>query len=116
MMGKSIRLHKDFGVNPTIPQCLYCGEDKNEVALLGAAYKGEAPMHMIIDRVPCDSYKEKIDSKEWIGFFSDCGHNGLMKRAVLLEVVDSEFAEQIKDAPVIRMEKCLKCMGMVAKE
>lgn len=42
----SVRLHPKYGVNPTIPTCFWCGKDKNEIALLGAAYKEEAPMHM----------------------------------------------------------------------
>jgi hypothetical protein len=57
-MENSIRLHKEFGVNPTILKCFLCGEDKNEIALLGASYKGQAPMHMCIDQTPCDKCKE----------------------------------------------------------
>jgi len=50
----SIRLHPKFGLNPTIPICIYCDKERNEVALLGAAYPGEAPMRMAIDEEPCD--------------------------------------------------------------
>jgi len=50
----SIRLHPKFRLNPTIPLCIYCGKERNEVAFLGAAYPAEAPMHMAIDPVPCD--------------------------------------------------------------
>lgn len=32
----NIRLHKDFGLNPTLPTCFYCGEETSEIALLGA--------------------------------------------------------------------------------
>ena len=53
-MGKSIRLHPKYGLNPTVACCYFCGEEKNELALLGAAYKGEAPKSMIIDREPCE--------------------------------------------------------------
>jgi hypothetical protein len=55
-----LRLHKVFGVNPTVPVCLYCGESKNEVILLGARYKGKAPSSMVINDVPCDKCKEKF--------------------------------------------------------
>jgi len=55
----SIRLHKEHGVNPTIPQCFICGEDKNELVLFGAAYKGQVPMHMIVNYEPCEKCKEK---------------------------------------------------------
>lgn len=61
-MKGSIRLHSKHGVNPTIPICFFCGESRNEVALLGAAYKGEAPMHMVIDYQPCDTCKSKWNS------------------------------------------------------
>ena len=54
MKEKSIRLHPKHGLNPTIPLCWWCGKTKNEVALLGAAYKGEAPREMLLDYLPCD--------------------------------------------------------------
>lgn len=53
----SLRLHPEHGVNPTIPRCFFCGEDKNEVALLGNTYKDQAPMHMCLDKSPCDKCK-----------------------------------------------------------
>lgn len=56
-MGDSIRLHPVHGVNPTIPTCFLCGESKNELVLLGAAYKGEAPMKICLDKTPCDKCK-----------------------------------------------------------
>lgn len=55
-----IRLHPKHGVNPTIPLCFWCGEGRNEVALLGAAYKGEAPHNLLLDYEPCDSCGEKM--------------------------------------------------------
>ena len=54
-MSKSIRLHPKFGVNPTIPTCFWCGKSKNEVALLGAACKTDAPQHMVLDYEPCEA-------------------------------------------------------------
>ena len=67
MSGKSISVHPTFGVNPTIPVCLFCGESKNEIVLLGGdGYKvrnehngryesAEAPMRMVLDTFPCDT-------------------------------------------------------------
>ncbi|MGW8177275.1 MAG: hypothetical protein ACWGQW_00540, partial [bacterium] len=54
-----VRMSKEFGLNPTIPQCVLCGEDKGSLALLGTAYKvdgkvARAPKHMVIDLEPCD--------------------------------------------------------------
>lgn len=59
-MSDSIRLHPKYGVNPTISQCFWCGKDKNELALLGAAYREEAPRHMVLDYEPCDECKKNM--------------------------------------------------------
>lgn len=58
-MGNSIKLSPNHGLNPTIPVCFWCGQQKNEVALLGKL-KGdaEAPMHVVLDYEPCDSCRE----------------------------------------------------------
>jgi hypothetical protein len=48
----SLRLHSKHGLNPTIPTCYFCGKEKNELVLLGAAYKEQAPMHMTLDKEP----------------------------------------------------------------
>lgn len=65
-MGKSdIRLSPKYGLNPTIPVCFWCGESKNEVAMLGRlgnAKKGEdfeAPKYSVVDFEPCDKCKEQ---------------------------------------------------------
>jgi len=67
LSGKSVSVHPKFGVNPTISVCLFCGESKNEIVLLGGdGYKvrnehngryesAEAPMHMVLDTLPCDT-------------------------------------------------------------
>lgn len=63
-MTKGIRVSKKWGVNPTIPVCFWCGEEKDEIALLGKL-KGdiEAPHRMWIpgDYEPCDSCKSKFE-------------------------------------------------------
>lgn len=56
-----IRIHPKYGVNPTIPLCAWCGEPKNEVVLLGAAYRDEAPMHMCINDEPCEKCQSEMD-------------------------------------------------------
>ena len=58
-MGNYITLHPKYGVNATLPTCIVCGKDTGEVALLGNAYKGEAPMHMVIGVEPCGECREK---------------------------------------------------------
>lgn len=65
-MSKGIKLSPKYGVNPTIPVCFFCGEEKNEVALLGRVGDGrkgedfEAPWTMCIDYEPCDKCKEAM--------------------------------------------------------
>ena len=63
-MSKSIRISPKYGVNPTIPVCFFCGEAKNEIALMGkVGGKGEdieMPMHCVLDYEPCDKCKEEM--------------------------------------------------------
>ena len=56
-----MRLHPTHGVNPTLAVCQWCGEDTGEVVLLGAAYKGETPMRMVINDVPCPPCQTSMD-------------------------------------------------------
>lgn len=61
-MSKGIKLSNKHGVNPCIPVCFWCGEEKNEVALLGKLPgDAAAPMKAIIDFEPCDKCKEFMD-------------------------------------------------------
>ena len=53
-----IILHQKYGLNATIPICFFCGKPKNEIVMLGAACKEEAPMNMCIDKEPCDECKK----------------------------------------------------------
>lgn len=55
-----IRLHREFGVNPTRPVCFWCGEDTGKIALLGAAYKGKAPRSMVMNYEPCAECKTNM--------------------------------------------------------
>lgn len=83
-MSDSIRLHPRYGVNPMIPRCFFCGAQKNEIVLLGAACLGEAPMtgHLAGDLEPCD----------------DCGE--VMKHGVILISCRTDTPDDQKDNPV----------------
>lgn len=61
-MSKGLRLSPEHGVNPTIPKCFLCGEDKNEIILMGKL-KGdvEAPRGAVFDYEPCDKCKEHMN-------------------------------------------------------
>lgn len=61
----NIKLSKKYGVNPTIPVCFFCKQEKSEIALLGAikdehGTEIEAPRQMILDYEPCDECKPKL--------------------------------------------------------
>lgn len=55
----SITLHKEYGLNPTLSTCFYCGKPTGEIALLGNNYKGKAPQYMCTSLEPCPECKEK---------------------------------------------------------
>lgn len=59
-MSNTIKISPKHGLNPTIPICFWCGQDKNEVGLLGKIDKedSEAPQRMIINYDPCDKCSE----------------------------------------------------------
>lgn len=65
MANNNIKLSPKHGLNPTIPVCAWCGEPKNEIALMGMIgdrRKGEdleAPKNCILDYEPCDHCKEQ---------------------------------------------------------
>lgn len=65
-MSNSIRLSPKYGVNPTIPVCFWCGEPKNEIALLGHIGDGrkhedfEAPGYSVINYEPCDKCRAQM--------------------------------------------------------
>lgn len=95
-------LHPKHGVNPTICKCFWCGKDKNELALLGASYNGEAPMHMVVDREPCDECKEFMALGITVMESAD-GKTPTGRWIVIRE--DAEFFNHIK--PLLR-EQVLK--------
>lgn len=56
-MSKGTTLSPKYGVNPCIPVCFYCGEQKNEIALLGrigGKADLEAPKSAVLDYEPCE--------------------------------------------------------------
>lgn len=62
-MSKSVTLSPKHGVNPCIPVCFYCGEQKNEIALLGrigGKADLEAPKSAVLDYEPCEECQKKF--------------------------------------------------------
>jgi len=63
-MGEpGIRLSPKHGVNPAVPKCFYCQEDKNEVILAGRIGRDdlEAPHGAVWDYEPCDKCQELME-------------------------------------------------------
>ena len=58
-----VKLSPKHGLNPCISTCFFCGESKNEIALLGRIGGKEdlqAPMKAVLDYEPCDECKKKF--------------------------------------------------------
>ena len=59
MAKDSIQLSKKHGLNPAVPKCFYCLENKNEVILAGVMRDDqEAPRNAVWNMEPCDKCKE----------------------------------------------------------
>jgi len=57
--SRQLRPHHQHGLNPTMPVCFWCGQEKGDIILLGAAYKGQAPKNMLFDLEPCETCVKK---------------------------------------------------------
>jgi len=89
-MGNSIRLHPEHGVAPVVTACWWCGQEKNEIAMLGAKVNKvmadldlqEPPRCLIIDDEPCDACKTHAEDNCVIAGIPDTGKapNGLFPR------------------------------------
>lgn len=53
----SIRIHPEFGVNPSLDLCYWCGE-AHGVVLLGYNKNQEAPRQMVTSYVPCQKCQD----------------------------------------------------------
>lgn len=67
-MGKSkdIKLSRKHGLNPTIPVCFWCGNEKNEIALMGEVFDSngqeiEMPTYACINYEPCEECKKQME-------------------------------------------------------
>lgn len=64
----SVKLSPKYGVNPTIAVCFWCGNEKNEIALMGHIGDGrkhedfEAPRCSVIDYEPCECCRNGMES------------------------------------------------------
>lgn len=64
----SVKLSPKYGVNPTIPVCFWCGNERNEIAFMGKLGDGrngedfEAPRYAVIDYEPCDKCRAAMEA------------------------------------------------------
>lgn len=79
-----VRLSEKHGVNPCIPKCFICGEQKNEIAFLGKL-KGDiaAPITAVINYDPCDKCASVM--KKGITFMECNKETGPTGRIVVLK-------------------------------
>lgn len=61
-MSKGIKISPKHGVNPCIPICFFCQQERNEIVLFGKIGREdkEAPMKAVVDYEPCDECKKKF--------------------------------------------------------
>ena len=65
-MSNGIKLSPKHGLNPCIPICFFCQQDKNEIALLGHIGDKrkhediEAPRRALLDYEPCEECQKKF--------------------------------------------------------
>ena len=109
--NSSIRLHPKYGVNPTISSCIICGKEKNEIALLGNAYKEQAPMHMVTSIEPCDDCRTKYLT---IGIML-VETNEQRQPSGNIAVIKTEAFQKIFDVPVPPKHIALVEQGMLSK-
>lgn len=126
-MSNSIKLSPKYGVNPTMPICFFCGNTKNEVALLGKIGKGkddfEAPRQCLLDYEPCEECKKKMEGNVTaIGVLNHPMQNGqppirdglypsgsyfVMRKGVIKRMftnMDDKTVEEIEDKGNVLLE------------
>lgn len=63
----NIKISPKYGLNPTIPVCFWCGEERNEIALMGHIGDSrkhedfEAPRHAVLDFEPCEKCRQFME-------------------------------------------------------
>lgn len=96
----NLPLHPEHGVNPTVAVCFFCGKDTGEVALLGNAYKGEAPHRMVLNYEPCATCADHM--KQGVMLISvipgESGNNP--ERTGHMVVVRDEFITRVMEEPL----------------
>lgn len=91
MNNDSIRLHKEYGLNPTIARCVFCGSEKDEIVCLGASYPEKAPKSMVVDYTPCKACEKQFKK----GGTIFCIDGGYAAFTVVTEEAFMEFCDYL---------------------
>jgi hypothetical protein len=59
-MSDRIKLHPEYGLNPSMIVCFWCGEPTRGIVLLGNSYKGEAPRYVMLSYDPCGTCRDNM--------------------------------------------------------
>lgn len=95
-----MKLHKKYGVNPTLPVCFICGKEKGEIVLLGNSIKEEAPMKMCLDKEPCNQCKEYMKQGIILVGVKDNTDQANPYRTGQFYVVTEDFINKIMEDPM----------------
>jgi len=103
MRARSILLSPKYGVNPAIPTCFFCGEEKNEVILVGKI-RGhedlEAPRRAVWNMEPCAKCKSYMEMGIMLVSVEDDTDRRNPYRTGRICVIKKEAAEQIFNEPM----------------
>lgn len=95
-MSRGIRVSEKHGVNPTISQCYFCGEDKNELLLLGRLPGDkQAPMHGVYDYEPCETCKSYM--KQGIILISVKDNDPEYRTGAFVVVTENAIMKMLKE-------------------
>src|SRR6266508_1358786 len=59
--SRGIKLHPEYGINPSLAVCFWCGKETGEIVLFGGELKGEAPRTVVATYNPCEDCRKKWD-------------------------------------------------------
>lgn len=104
---KSIKLHPEYGLNPSIEICSICGKETGGILLLGASCKGEAPRKSMSGNI-CDECREIIEKQNGV-FLLEVkeGSRDNPERTGRYMAVKKELIEKISNtlAPILYVEE-----------
>lgn len=116
-MAKKLKLSEKHGLQPVIPVCYYCGQEKQEIALLGAegnklAKKmghedGQLPMTAVLDYFPCDTCRKNgiaITEVESEGNQTPTGRRWLVSEEAVKHVLAEPKLSQVLQTRLIAID------------